>query len=366
MATRRPLRIMMVHAPSPLVREISRRGHTVLSCSPTQRPMTSEPAPATTGPPVRTIHFAGRKKVNLHAIRRIRYELRTFAPDVIHAFTPASLAWSVCASMGMRRKPKLVSFRGITRSLRRFDPSEWISYLSPRVAMHACESNAVMAAMLRSGVPEHRCRVVYNVPWDFDLDPSPDTWRSEWSVGDNEWLIGTVAHVRPVKGIDILLRALLPLCDLPHWRLVIMGNMDHDEVLRLAKRPEVENRVIFRGHCHNAPSAMRAFDVFVMPSRREGLCRALIEAMTLGICPVVSAAGGMKELVRDQEDGLVVPIEDEESLHQALRRLYHDRDLRKQYAASAMKRVRTLCTPDVMVDKLESIYHSLTPPQSKR
>jgi glycosyltransferase involved in cell wall biosynthesis len=111
---------------------------------------------------------------------------------------------------------------------------------------------------------------------------------------------------------------------------------------------------------------MRAFDVFVMPSRSEGLCRALIEAMTLGICPVVSAAGGMKELVRDQEDGLVVPIEDEESLHQALRRLYQDRNLQKQFAASAMQRVRTLCAPDVMVDKLESIYQSLTPPQGKR
>ena len=225
--------------------------------------------------------------------------------------------------------------------------------------MHACESQAIMEAMLHSGVPRKKCRVVYNVHWDFDLGKPESEWRSEWNISEGKLVIGTVANVRPVKGIDILLKAAMRMCDLPDWRLVIIGNIDDDRVAELCKQPELSGRVILQGFCQDAPSAMQAFDLFAMPSRSEGLCRALIEAMTLGICPIVSSAGGMKELVRNEQDGIVFPVEDEESLHQALRRLYHDRRLRACFAQSAMEHVQSKCSPRVVTEKLEAMYSSV-------
>lgn len=347
------MKIMLLHAAAPLARELSRRGHEVLSCNTIQRPTVSM---AENDSLFRSFSIAGRRKIHLGSIRELAEQVRRFRPDVVHAFSPASLAWSIFATLGLRSGPRVFSYRGITRSLRRLDPSEWISYLSPRVAMHACESGAVMDAMVRSGVPAAKCHVVYNVHWDFELAKTPEAWRSEWGMGSNDWIIGTVANVRPVKGIDILLRALLRMTDLPGWRLVVIGNVEHDEVVRLSNLPELRERVLLRGPCDSAPSAMRAFDVFAMPSRSEGLCRALIEAMTLGICPVVSAAGGMKELVRDRQDGWVCPVEDEESLHCALRKLYQDRGLQRDFASSAKEHVQTLCSPRVVVNKLEAMY----------
>lgn len=354
------MKIMLLHAAAPLARELSRRGHDVLSCNTIHRQPNGFPTDPERGP-VQYVAFQGREKISLSAIRNVSNLARRFQPDVLHAFMPSSLAWGVLGTAGLPKRPPVFSFRGITRSLRRLDPSEWITYLSPRIAIHACESNAVMDAMLQSGVRRDRCRVVYNVHWDFDLRKPPQTWRDEWKIDRDAWVIGTVASVRPVKGIDLLLEAAIRMRDLPNWRIVIVGNIEDERVARLCKRPELDGRLVLQGHCQDAPAAMRAFDVFVMPSRSEGLCRALIEAMTLGVCPVVSAAGGMKELVRDEQDGLVFPVEDIDRLHVALRRLHQDHALRRRCSQSAVARVQTMCSPEVVAEKIEAMYLDALP-----
>jgi hypothetical protein len=64
----------------------------------------------------------------------------------------------------------------------------------------------------------------------------------------------------------------------------------------------------------------------------------------------------MKELVRNERDGLVFPTEDVEALHVGLRRLYFDNSLRSRLALSAIHRVQAICTPGVVAEKLESMY----------
>jgi glycosyltransferase involved in cell wall biosynthesis len=350
------MRIMLLHAPDPLVRELNRRGHDVLACDTGQRSRSKSSRVVDGQPEMNYRSIGGRRKISLASIRGIADQVRQFRPDVLHAFSPASLAWGILGTAGLRNAPVVFSFRGITRRLRRFDPSEWITYLSPRIAMHACESHAVMNAMLDSGIQRDKCRVVYNVHPDFTLMKPAEAWRSEWGIEQDAWVIGVVANVRPVKGVDLLLRAAMRMIDLPKWRLVILGNIYDEEVVRLSKQPELKGRIVLPGYIKQAPAAMTAFDVFAMPSRSEGLCRSLIEAMSLGICPVVSSAGGMKELVRHEHDGLVFPVEDVESLHAALRRLYQECDLRNRLGLSGRDRVRTICAPSVVAEKLESMY----------
>ena len=93
-----------------------------------------------------------------------------------------------------------------------------------------------------------------------------------------------------------------------------------------------------------------------MPSRAEALCQALLEAMHQGVCPVVSRAGGMKEVVRHGQDGLVVVSEDVPALVRAIRRLHGDRRLVEQFAASAKQRYAETFTPERMAERCLAMY----------
>ncbi len=359
------MRIMTLHAPSPIVRELCRRGHDIFACNSTRSFDTIDDLPPEWGPKQRSQNFAGYKKLNLSAIRQVSTLCREFQPEVLHAFTPSSVAWAVLGTLSSHRPPRIVTFRGIMRPLHRMDPTEWITYLSPRVSMHACESQAVLEVLVRCGIPKHKCHVVYNTVWDFESVKTREQWRSEWGVDNETLLLGTVGHVRPIKRIDLLLQAASQLPSSLPWKIVIGGHVDDPAVRKLASTDALRDRVLFPGRLSPAPDAMRAFDLFVMPSRSEGLCRALIEAMTVGVCPIVSDAGGMKELVRHGRDGLVFPSGDSAALQRAVMDLVCNPERRMAMANSAAQRARELCSVKVVVDKLTSIYASLSGLESR-
>ena len=353
------MRLMMIHAPSPIVREFCSRGYEIVSCNSNKSFDSADRLPTEWGPKQRSMDFYGRKKITLSAIKSVGRIAREFQPDLIHAFIPNSLAWSVLGTVGMRRPPKIISYRGITRVPSWFDPADWITYLSPRVSLHACESRAVQQAMVRGGIPESRCRVVYNAMWDFEDTLTRSQWRERWGVGDDTLLIGTVGHIRPVKGIDVLLEAASQLPPTIPWKLLLGGVIDDPNVERWLRHESLRDRVIAPGPISPAASAMKAFDLFVMPSRSEGLCRALIEATTVGVAAVVSDAGGMKELVRDHQDGLVVPKENAAALRTAIQSLLVDPETRHRYGRSASEHTQSLCGTAVVADKLEAMYEEV-------
>ncbi len=301
----------------------------------------------------------GRRKINLQAIAALRKTIRALRPDVVHAFLPASLAQTVIACAGMRNRPRIVSFYGITRVPRWYDPANMISYLSPTVDMHACESQAVKESMLLGGVREQRCQVVYNCVAPSIPTTDRDALRAELDIPADAFVIGTVAAIRPVKGVDLLLKAAAACSDIPNCYVVVAGQLEDPAVASLCQHPALQGRLRMLGYVPNAADKIDAFDLFVMPSRREGLCRALLEGMERGVCPIVSDAGGMKELVRHQIDGLVVPREDVSALEFAIRRLHRERELRSLYARSAQARVRSICAPGIFADRMLHLYRDV-------
>lgn len=350
------MRIQFLYAPAPIVREFCHRGFDVLSSNSSKDFESHDELPSHWAPRQKTVNISGVKKLHWRAIRRVSELVHEFQPDILHAFIPDALSWALFATLGMRRQPKVISFRGITRKPNRLDPSDWLTYLSPRVAMHACESQAVVEAMVAGGVRRDRCHTTYNTMWHYEPVASREEWRAKWKVSSETFLIGCVGTLRPVKGIDTLLDAVVRLKTHLDWRVCLGGEILDPKIRERMARPELKHRIITPGTLRPAACAMRSFDLFVMPSRAEGLCRALIEASTLGVCPVVSDAGGMKELIRHEMDGLVVPKEDPGYLATAIEKLMHNPNLRTQFGTSASERVTRLCSPPAVVDRLIAIY----------
>lgn len=352
------MNVLTIHAPALLVEALGRRSSTrvVALSREAATPATSEVTPGV----IARERFQARCKLDLAAVRQLRRAIEQWRPDLLHANCSRGLAAAVLATLGMRRRPRIVSQRGVTSYPTLWDPSNWLTFRSPRVDGHGCVSGAVRAALIRAGTPPRRCVVTYlplPAPAAVDADTVSEL-RARFGIPPDAFVVGSIANFRRVKGGDLILTAAGALRDLRHVYWVLIGRVLDRRLERLAADPEVAPRVRLPGFQPQADRLAPLFDVFVMASRSEGLCMALLEAMLQGVCPVVTAVGGMKEVVRDGQDGLLVPAEDPAALAAAIRRLHNDPQLRDRLAASARSRAREIADPERVADRTMQLYQA--------
>jgi len=151
--------------------------------------------------------------------------------------------------------------------------------------------------------------------------------RSRHGFGPGEIVVGTLCRLEAVKGAGVLTAAFLEAAaDRPALRLVVGG----DGPLRATLLDEVERagagaRVRLPGGWIPPADLLPACDIFVLASRNEGMGRALVEAMALGVPVIASAVGGVPDLLDHGRAGLLVPPDDAAALAGAIARLADDR-----------------------------------------
>jgi glycosyltransferase involved in cell wall biosynthesis len=312
-------------------------------------------------PPVRVPirYYCGGRKLSARAIWQLRQLIRAERPEVVHAFYGRALAHAAMACVGQRPAPRLVSFRGISSPLSALNAGDWLSYRHPRVDAHACESEAVRQAMIDSGIDASRCFVTYNTTYSETHNRPGRAALRQFDIPEDAFVVATMGTFRRVKGADILLRAAIECADLSNTYWLLIGTVIDSEIFRLASDSRIRDRVRLAGYQPDAAELISGADLFVMPSRAEALCQSLLEAMSQRVCPVVSDAGGMPEVVRHNRDGLVVPAADHILLANAIRKLYENRPLLNHFAISAEQRVAGTFTPPGMAERCVAMYRRL-------
>jgi glycosyltransferase involved in cell wall biosynthesis len=154
-------------------------------------------------------------------------------------------------------------------------------------------------------------------------------------------LLLSVGRLVYQKGFDLGMQALAGLKDLD-WQWQIAGDGPEMEDLQaLAKKLDLTTRVTFHGWQSREEliQCYRTSDVFLFPSRHEGMPNAVLEAMASGLPVVATRIAGNEELVVDGETGVLVESEDIEAVRSALRRLIKDAALRQKMGAASRRRV---------------------------
>lgn len=308
---------------------------------------------------LRVITHSGGGRVSPKTILFLRMVIKTEAPDVCHFTNTRLLSNGLIASLGL--KAAITAYRGTSGHLNRLDPLSWLTYLNPRISKVWCVSNAVRDYMISVGVPRERTSVIYkghNAEW-YRCD-SPPSLR-QFGIPEGSFVVASVANVRPVKGIDVLITAFKSLKEDQSIHLLLMGKTNGIEEVLSRLDPSIRACVHLTGFVAKPYELLYGCHVFVMPSiAREGLPKALLEAMAVGIAPIVTNVGGMPEVVRDGVEGLVVPPSNPSSIAEAIIRIKRDENLRSKFSLASKRRISEAFSLNDTVIKVVEMFGEVT------
>jgi glycosyltransferase involved in cell wall biosynthesis len=272
----------------------------------------------------------------LLGLPRARQAVQRFDPDLLHAHFATSYGL-IGALLG--RRPYVVSAWGS-------DVADWRAGTPPVRALlrfvfaradRVCATSRFLAEATRPFVPPDAEIAIT----PFGVDTARFHPRAS-APADGPIVIGSARWLRPIYGLDLLLEAFARLPD-RSTRLVLIG--EGPQRARLAARADalgVAGRVELPGWVphETLPSAMRALDVFVVPTRApEAFGVAAVEAAATGLPVVASATGGLPEVVVDGETGFLVPTGDVDAIAERLARLAADPALRARMGAAGRRLV---------------------------
>lgn len=277
------------------------------------------------------VPFEIKKRIELGALKIIRRAVREFKPKIIHSLSARGLTNALMATI---TQPQIqhVSYRGTVGHLSRWDPSSWLSYLHPRLSKISCVSGAVADYLATLGINRNKLAVIHkghNAAWYSGIKPIPYT---NFGIPADAFVVSCTANMRPVKGVDILIAALNYLPERAH--LLLIGEVREADLLKIS--PEFSQRIHFVGFQKNAPELVAGTHLFALPSRaREGLPKAVVEAMGVGVPVVASSVGGLPEILSHGETGLLVPPEEPEELAKAIISILDSPELGKKLVSNA-------------------------------
>lgn len=198
-------------------------------------------------------------------------------------------------------------------------------------------------------IPARKLALVFN-----GIDAAPPLPRSDARtlieeriaspLSLNTVLIGAVAELTRNKGIDTLVRAAAILSrthEANTWRIIVLGEgEERSQLEKIISQAGLTDSFALAGFFPDADRIVSAFDIFVLPSYKEGLPYAIMEAMAAGVPVVASRVGGVPDLIRDRMNGLLVPPGDPEALAHALGELIHHPGTRRVLADVSRQRLR--------------------------
>ena len=276
--------------------------------------------------------------------------IREVRPDVLHANGNAwTCQYALSAGVATRGVRTLAVHHAMIPPRNR--RQVWLNRLKlKRLDGHVAVSRTGARSVEQmSGLASGSVRVIYNgVP---DTRVAPLLRRVDGPV------IGSVGRLSSEKGHDVLLRAL---ASLPEVTAVLVGDgPDRGRLEALAQELALGDRLIMPGWQADPRPWLPTFDVFVMPSRLEALGLAMIEAMLASRPVVASSVGGIPEVVRDGETGILVPPDDPAALSGALRLMLGDPARRERMGRLGRRVAKETFGVRRMVRSYETVYGEL-------
>lgn len=294
----------------------------------------------------------GFLKKNIRRTKRLRDLCKNKKPDVLISFMPQPILRALTATIGLKTK-NIISIRN--------DPSLYwsdgiLKYLS-KMLLRRADAAVFQTTSARDYYKGTRLyynsRVIFN-PVDerfFDVTYDPSSTR-----------VVACGRLDVQKNYPLLIKAFsLVSSKFPQWKLSIFGKGElQEELFNEINHLSMQESISLEGLSSDIPSVLSNAGVYVLSSDYEGLPNALMEAMAAGV-PSISTdcpCGGPSALIHTGSNGILVPIQDETSLAEALEKVMSDTFLRQRLSSAAKKSAEAY-KKQTIIDEWELLIHKL-------
>ncbi|PYP93178.1 MAG: hypothetical protein DMG65_01520 [Candidatus Angelobacter sp. Gp1-AA117] len=313
------------------------------------------------------VHLLPMKKTyDWNAVKmawRLAKLIRSESVDIVHTFFESSDIWGGSVAK-LLTSARLISSRrdmGILRSTKHRLAYRLLSWMPDKVLTVSGQVRHFCIAT--DHIKPAKVMTIYN---GVELPPRPDTWQNAetrrlLNIPEDAQVVVTVANIRRVKGIDVLLRAAerISRTNKKAVFVIVGGILEQDyfaELQGLAETLNISTNIRFAGRHQSATPFLQMSNVFALPSRSEGFSNALLEAMAAELPCVATDVGGNSEAIQNGLNGLIVEPEDEAPLADAISFLLSDPIRAKEMGQAARRTVELRFTPERMMEDLLEVY----------
>lgn len=212
---------------------------------------------------------------------------------------------------------------------------------------------------VHSYAPDKKTTIIPNgvdvAEFQKDITETPEVF----SGVKKEYRLISASRLVEKNGIDTTIRALV---DLPDFHLFLVGDgVLREELEELASELRVSERTHFIGEVsyEALPKYLKSAEVFIRPSRSEGFGTAFIEAMAADNLVVGTAVGGIADILKHEENSLIVPAEDDKKIVEAVVRLTTNRELARILRENAEKFVSGTYEWKVIAEQMDDLFNKM-------
>ena len=270
---------------------------------------------------------------------RYRKALRNYAPDIVMTYMNRATILTPPGDY------KLVARLGHYYDLKNYQHCDyWIGI-----------TKGICDYLVNSGLPADRVIHIPNFVDESDVAPLA---KNSFATAIDQTIIFALGRLHKHKGFDILLRALSTIDNAVLW---LAGDGPEKQRLEnLAAELGIKDRVRFLGWRSDVNALMRTADIFVCPSRHEGLGSIIIEAW-FNRCPMVATESqGPKELITDKLNGLLTPIDDVACLAEAITALINDPLKAKKLAEQGYREYQQYYSRDHIINQYKEFFEQIS------
>lgn len=310
---------------------------------------------------------------DLSAYKKVWSVIRKFKPDIVHTRNIPTLDMLVPAALsGVRRLIHSEHGLDLMELAGHHSKYNFLRRLSQLFTRRYITVSHDLENWLHKeiGIPKHKISLIYNgVDTEIFQPPANNTNPAPIFPRDfappRALVIGTIGRLGKVKDQVTLAHAFVRLIELcPNLRetarLVIVGDGElRSEIESILEAGGVSDLVWLPGFCSNTPEIYRSFNIFTLPSLREGISNTILEAMASGLPVIATNVGGNPEIVEDGVTGQLVPAANPEAIVSALQKYIDDPELAKVHGQAGHNKAMNKFSLTAMVQGYQKVYETL-------